>query len=1374
MKNKKTYVATILAVPLFSAVLIFGGAPVFADEYETQSPGMLGVAEGSGKHFTITNSEYLNVSLESDEDVDLRLESVPNTIVIKIQASTAASSAEIKLDGMDPNTTYHKYEDNYHNYAPVSTDENGAFYFKQDISKEHLIFIQPKKSTKFIKDDATGGNCTSIGNWDMGSKTCSLNKDVNETVQLSDDGIILEGNGHKVTGTGTGNGIYVYGKNSIVKNVVVSGFTYGIRMANEGSVISSTVSGNYYGIYVYGSNENLLSTNIINNTVSNNKNFGICIYYGKNNDISGNTVGPQNGSGLILALSDGNNFANNVFFDNTNGLNIKGEFNTLLNNTVRTNSTANFYIESIDMATNNIGVDNTIDGRPIYYEKNISEKTYDDSINAGAFYCISCHNITLKNISLSEKRAQMIFWHTDNSLVEGLSSADESSDIGLYYSSNNTIKKNIFNSVKIRKSSNYNKIYNNNIMTDDFGYTVVSSSIGNSFNEALPIGGNYWRSYEGCKDLNGDDICDSTYFFYGGWDNFPWVQKTDFNAPSGPSNVLFLPGLEGSRLYEGEEKMWEPEENWDISGLYLDSNGSSINNIRTKNGDVIDKFMDSLAIYDSFIKKLGFLDNEGIINDWNAYAYDWRMPLDKILEDGSLENKLRELAANSKSKKVTIVAHSNGGLLTKAFLQKMGNEETKKLVDKVILVAVPQVGTPSAVSAMLHGYKQHILPFMTNGEARNLAVNMSSAYNLLPSEGYFSTIQIPVIVFDEEKCSADWNVRYDQELKTKDALDDFLVDDFRRSLMFSSTLDVPMELNRILLEKANEQHDLLDSWNAPEGVKIVEIAGWGVPKTISAIKYRSVIGKLCNSICQYGLDVLDPEEFNSTIDGDGTVVTPSALWMGDGAERYWVNVENYNKNHRLETFYGIFGVDHKNILEIPELNNFIADNITNSAKPLSEYEYLSTEVPPSNDERRLQYTLHSPLTLNLYDTQEHHTGINQNGYIEEEIPGTYYSEIGETKSIFTSDEFPSRIEMKGYNEGKFTFSVKEYQGDEEKGKITFKDMPTTPETKVYFNVPNDLASASNLEIDKDGDGDIDYSLEPKIGEIVTLDTTPPITDPILLGTNGENGWYISDVSLTLAAKDEEKGSGLQKTEYSIDNGIAWTTYANPIIFSQEGITQVQYRSTDKQGNIEEAKTITIKIDKTAPEAKISFGKDNKKISITGIGNLSQNVSVVTEEKIIKEPTERHNGWNLWSWNWLPKNDNKKTMTTATLTDESGHKTEIVLEKKKDRNGFIDASLKSVSYDGQKNDSDKNGLQYKWILNRWRNEYSAFASHVKTESTILESHYLPKLNETWLMERPRELPDDERDDINRRPVRKKMPGMVIPGIIINKGELQVNY
>ena len=852
------------------------------------------------------------------------------------------------------------------------------------------------------------------------------------------------------------------------------------------------------------------------------------------------------------------------------------------------------------------------------------------------------------------------------------------------------------------------------------------------------------------------------------------------------SNVLFLPGIEASRLYDDVEstcpydekskmRAWEPNCSDDVSRLYMNSDGESVREgIHVKEGDVLDNTPIGSGIYGSFIEKMNELKSSDDINDWKPIAYDWRMPLDDIVEDNSLVDKLRDLADRSKSKKVTIVAHSNGGLLAKELMLELGSEETKKLIDKVIFVAVPQVGTPDALAAMLHGYKQSIFPVLSAQTARGLAVNMSSAYNLLPSDAYFSTIHDPVITFDEDMDeSDDWRDRYDDEIKSKDALDDFLLDNFRRVLASGSEMNIPALLNGYLLDNARGQQEALNYWTIPDGVRVIQVAGWGVDKTVKSIDYEIDTDDYTDAGIHYtDVDLLEPE-MDSTIDGDGTVITPSALWMS-GAEKYWVNMKVYNRNNPFETAFGLLGIDHKNILEIPQLNEFIKDSIIGSTKPLSEYVYLSTEVPPSSDKKRLQYTLHSPLTLDLYDEQKRHTGINEDGYVEEEIPGTYYSEIGDVKYIFSDEDFTGQIKMKGYDEGKFTFSVKEYEGDEKKGKITFKDMPVTSQTKVFFNIQNDLESAGNLEIDKDGDGDIDYSLEPKIGEAVTLDTTPPITQVTIEGTSGENGWYTSDVSLTLTAKDEEDGSGIEKTEYSTDNGNTWVAYTNPITFSQEGIIQIRYRSTDKQGNTEETKTTTIKIDKTAPEAKISFAKESKKLEITGMDNLSQKVSMVTEEKIIKNQERGHYGWNFWSWNWFSSNENKKIIETSTLIDNAGHQTRVVLEKKKNKNGFIDASIQSVSYDGQKNDLSKNNLQYKWALNWWKNKYLFFVSSLKTSSAILESHYLPKLDQTWIMEWPKDLPDDEKDEIDRRPVRKKMPGMIIPGIITEKGKLQIIY
>jgi len=96
---------------------------------------------------------------------------------------------------------------------------------------------------------------------------------------------------------------------------------------------------------------------------------------------------------------------------------------------------------------------------------------------------------------------------------------------------------------------------------------------------------------------------------------------------------------------------------------------------------------------------------------------------------------------------------------------------------------------------------------------------------------------------------------------------------------------------------------------------------------------------------------------------------------------------------------------------------------------------------------------------------------------------------------------------------------------------------------------------------------------------VIPDVNAPTTSASTNGSSGDNGWYISDASLTLSASD--LGSGVDNIAYSLDGG-SWTTYSGPVTISTDGVHTIQYRSTDNNQNTEGAKTVTVKVDKTAP------------------------------------------------------------------------------------------------------------------------------------------------------------------------------------------------
>jgi hypothetical protein len=536
----------------------------------------------------------------------------------------------------------------------------------------------------------------------------------------------------------------------------------------------------------------------------------------------------------------------------------------------------------------------------------------------------------------------------------------------------------------------------------------------------------------------------------------------------------------------------------------------------------------------------------------------------------------------------------------KALLQKLGDKETAKLVDKIIFVAVPQIGTPAAMAGLLHGESQGIFPALSTKNARGFGENMSSAYNLLPSEEYFSTVQTPVASFDISSKS-ELNNLYPDEINSYDKLYDFIADDFHKVSATCSEVDIPAKLSLSLLQKSKDLHEDLDNWNAPEGIKVIQIAGWGVTKTLSKTEYEDTEGSYCDEgVCVNGIDVLKPD-FKFTIDGDGTVVTPSALRMS-GGERYFVDLKKYNTNHSFFILSGFLSLNHGNILEIPELNSFIADNILNEEKKISQYKYISTEVPLLSDKKRLQYSLHSPLTLGLYDSEGHHTGINSDGQIEEQIPGTYYQQFGDKKYIFADEDISSRIEMRGYDDGKFTFKVEEFIGDESINEITFKDMPTTSQTIVNFEIPGELESASDLKIDEDGDDNNDYSIEPIINQEVTFsaDTISPQIEII----HPENKEYKKDEVIEILLDISDNVSSADK--------IVVNKFLDGNIFNQ--------------GNIDSALLKTGKYTLSVEVVDEAGNKTQKQVEFdlfTNTNILRKNISHFYDLKLIKSRQEKN-------------------------------------------------------------------------------------------------------------------------------------------------------
>ncbi|MHA2084036.1 MAG: OmpL47-type beta-barrel domain-containing protein [Candidatus Thorarchaeota archaeon] len=137
----------------------------------------------------------------------------------------------------------------------------------------------------------------------------------------------------------------------------------------------------------------------------------------------------------------------------------------------------------------------------------------------------------------------------------------------------------------------------------------------------------------------------------------------------------------------------------------------------------------------------------------------------------------------------------------------------------------------------------------------------------------------------------------------------------------------------------------------------------------------------------------------------------------------------------------------------------------------------------------------------------------------------------------------------------------------------------------------------------------------RVIEVVLEDTTAPTTTRILDGDLGEQGWYITPVTITLDASDDL--SGVSKTVYTLD-GITWEEYSGAFTLSDSGSYLLNYSSVDNAGNQERPHVIKIHIDVGLPSVNPTLSgeglngwfSDDVTVELEGIDDASGIFSVM--------------------------------------------------------------------------------------------------------------------------------------------------------------------
>jgi len=157
--------------------------------------------------------------------------------------------------------------------------------------------------------------------------------------------IVVDGAGHIVEGTGSGNGLSLYGMSNVtIKNLCIEGFTYGVYLefASSNVICGNNIAANSYdGIGIYDSSNNI----ICGNNITANNWFGIGLYYSSNNSIFCNRLA-NNFDGIRLHYSSNNSISRNHVADNDNGVRLYDSSNNSIFHNNFTHNALQVYSES--------------------------------------------------------------------------------------------------------------------------------------------------------------------------------------------------------------------------------------------------------------------------------------------------------------------------------------------------------------------------------------------------------------------------------------------------------------------------------------------------------------------------------------------------------------------------------------------------------------------------------------------------------------------------------------------------------------------------------------------------------------------------------------------------------------------------------------------------------------------------------------------------------------------------------------------------------------------------------------------------------------------------------------------------------------------
>jgi len=648
----------------------------------------------------------------------------------------------------------------------------------------------------------------------------------------------------------------------------------------------------------------------------------------------------------------------------------------------------------------------------------------------------------------------------------------------------------------------------------------------------LTDGGYHWAART--VDASTSESSPWTYFS-------PEGTAADFTVQTPKEPVVFIPGIVGSRLSRAAngKEVWpdvasmlmSPSDDY-LDDLALASDGSQVSGREMAASSVIDKesvLGISASFYGNILQAL-VADGYSSGTTLFAFPYDWRLDIKHAA--AALADTIAAARAASPDGKISIVAHSMGGLIAKEYL---GGLTDVSFVDKLVLLGAPQLGSPSAFKYLNYGDNLGFqipivnLDILNHGEVKKIAQNMPSIYDLLPSRMYVQD-----------------NGGYVQDFRNGSSA--VLGFDAMDQLMLANPAD---HRNAGLLAAADVLHGALDAApvNAPS---IYNIAGCAEP-TVSG--YRI-----------YDNGVVDI----TRTDGDGVVPLVSAMDRSNGAKNYFISG-------------GATGISHVDLVSDTRAISLIMAILDGKVSSFALPDGFSTSLDscfPStplgaSGGDSVEFSAHGAAGLTVKDNAGSFTGLNVSGTINLGIPDSTYEAIGDNYFITVPAGGDYQVITESSSSDALVVKATGYNGDSVTQTATYVASSTVSEGQEN-NVGTTTAtldfsgfdSSENMDVTQSGtassssDDTGNSSTTLFIAPIVassSSDVTPPtitvagISDPVLMGSTS---------TISFSASDADSGIALLSASL---NGVPVAS-GDVITFDRIGSNVFRIEAIDNAGN----------------------------------------------------------------------------------------------------------------------------------------------------------------------------------------------------------------